>query len=135
MFAGLVMALAAGALAGAPSRAQADAPQRPPLPVGKAVFDKWCSDCHRPETGPGSMALQRKYKGQIPAVLEQRGDLAPALVTFAVRNGVSFMPSFRKTEISDGELEQLGDYLSDGKRRKHQAGPRRRILPRSGLSG
>ena len=71
------------------------------------------------------MALQRKYKGLVPAVLEQRPDLPAALVTFAVRNGVSFMPSFRKTEISDGELAQLGAYLSASRGRKHQAGRRR----------
>ena len=30
-----------------------------------------------PPQGPGSMALQRKYQGAVPAVLEQRSDLTP----------------------------------------------------------
>jgi mono/diheme cytochrome c family protein len=79
--------------------------------TGAATFDKWCSDCHRTAGGPGSLALQRKYRGALPAVLEQRNDLVPEYVTLAVRRGVSFMPSFRKTEISDAELALLASYL------------------------
>jgi hypothetical protein len=58
------------------------------------------------------VALQRKYQGSLPAVLEQRTDLAPLYVTVAVRNGVSFMPSFRKTEISDADLALVAAYLA-----------------------
>jgi mono/diheme cytochrome c family protein len=84
---------------------------RAPAGPGSATFDKWCSDCHRPAGGPGSLALQRKYRGTLPAVLEERRDLVPEYVTLAVRRGVSFMPSFRKTEISDAELALVADYL------------------------
>ena len=86
-----------------------------PLPArsaGGKIFDKWCSDCHSPATGPGSLALARKYRGTLPAVLEQRSDLPPEYVTVAVRHGVSFMPSFRKTEISDADLALLAAYLA-----------------------
>lgn len=38
--------------------------------------------------------------------------MTPDYVRYAVRKGVSFMPSFRKTEISDAELTLLADYLA-----------------------
>ncbi len=57
------------------------------------------------------MALQRKYGGSLPAILDQRKDLTPDLIAYAVRHGVSFMPSFRKTEISDAQVSELGAYL------------------------
>ena len=58
------------------------------------------------------MALERKYQGQLPAILNQRTDLSADYVSQVVRHGVSFMPSFRKTEISNTELAQLGAYLT-----------------------
>jgi hypothetical protein len=39
-------------------------------------------------------------------------DLPATYVTFMVRHGMSVMPQFRKTEISDGELAQLAGYVS-----------------------
>jgi mono/diheme cytochrome c family protein len=47
-------------------------------------------------------------------VLEERTDLTPDTVRHFVRNGVSVMPFFRKTEISDAELEALAAYLARG---------------------
>jgi mono/diheme cytochrome c family protein len=81
-------------------------------PAGGKVFDKWCSDCHSTPTGSGSMALQRKYNGNPTAIIEQRRDLSADYVKQVVRHGISFMPSFRKTEISDAEVTLLGAYLS-----------------------
>jgi mono/diheme cytochrome c family protein len=81
-------------------------------PAGEKIFDKWCGDCHATAGGPGSLALQRKYKGALPAILEQRSDLPPEYVALAVRRGVSFMPSFRKTEISDDDLALVAGYLA-----------------------
>jgi (+)-pinoresinol hydroxylase len=86
-------------------------PAEPARSAGGKIFDKWCSDCHR-AGGPGSLALQRKYRGNLPAILEQRSDLRPDYINLAVRHGVSFMPSFRKTEISDADLALLAAYLS-----------------------
>ena len=80
---------------------------------GKAVFEKWCQPCHGDGPGkPGTAALQALYKGGKPALLEQRTDLAPAIVKTFVRNGVSVMPFFRKTEISDKDLDALAAYLA-----------------------
>lgn len=60
---------------------------------------------------PGTAALAAKYSGQVPAALEERSDLTPDVVKFFVRHGVSIMPPFRKTEITDAELDALANYL------------------------
>ncbi|HET8697277.1 MAG TPA: cytochrome c [Gammaproteobacteria bacterium] len=100
--AGAALALASGALA-----------QQTAEPDGKAVFTKWCQPCHGDGPGkPGTAALQALYKGAKPALLEQRTDLAPEVTKTFVRNGVSVMPFFRKTEISDAELDALAAYLA-----------------------
>jgi mono/diheme cytochrome c family protein len=62
--------------------------------------------------GPGTQSLQRKYQGQVPAILDKRPGLPAALVEHTVRHGMSFMPPFRKTEISDAELASLATYLA-----------------------
>lgn len=82
---------------------------------GQKVYQHWCSPCHAPGAArkhPGTAALEILYRGEKPAVLEERLDLTPELVSFYVRNGVKIMPFFRKTEISDKELADLGAYLS-----------------------
>jgi (+)-pinoresinol hydroxylase len=86
----------------------------PKVQHGYQVFEKWCAPCHAPgPRHPGTQALEAKYKGtDTPAPLEERKDLTPDLVKYFVRNGVSIMPPFRKTEITDAELDDLGAYLS-----------------------
>jgi mono/diheme cytochrome c family protein len=77
------------------------------------VFAKWCAPCHSRGPGnPGTAALAVLYKNSKPAALEDRTDLTPALIKQAVRHGVNVMPQFRKTEISDADLEALSAYLS-----------------------
>lgn len=84
------------------------------LERGAAVFNNWCDACHRnaAQNAPGTQSLQFKYRGEIPAALEERRDLTPERVEFFVRNGVATMPQFRKTEISDADLVALAAYLS-----------------------
>lgn len=60
----------------------------------------------------GTEALVEHYKGSKPAVLEDRTDLTPAMVKAFVRNGVYVMPRFRRTDISDAELDVIGAYLT-----------------------
>ena len=94
---------------------------------GKAVFDKWCTPCHG-EVAPknvmfgsgalaGTSALAVKYKGKLPAVLEQRTDLAPALIKTVVRHGLYGMPITRETEVSDAELEDVVAYLTRNRKK------------------
>lgn len=83
------------------------------LEAGKRVFDKWCEPCHGGGPGrPGTAALQALYNNQKPAMLEERTDLVPEITKTFVRNGVSIMPFFRKTEITDAELDALARYLA-----------------------
>jgi mono/diheme cytochrome c family protein len=107
-------ALAAIAIASAltAARAQNNAAAPAQSDRGVAVFTYWCATCHAAGPGmPGTQALQVKYNGALPALLTQRTDLTPELIAFYVRNGVSVMPFFRKTEISDADLDALADYV------------------------
>ena len=104
-----------------------------PLPgaagEGYLVYAKWCAGCHAPPYQPadpaiaetlspvsrlplGTNLLQQRYKGSVPAALEQRTDLTTASVAYFVRHGVNAMPAFRKTEISDPDLQALSAYLT-----------------------
>ena len=83
---------------------------------GRQVYVQWCAICH--ESGPGmagTEGLMRKYKGELPALLRERTDLAPEFVEYMVRNGVASMPLFRKTEVSDDDLRDLILYLTGSK--------------------
>jgi len=76
---------------------------------GKQVYEYWCATCHG--TGlAGTVALQTKYNGSKPALLVERTDLPPAVTKAFVRKGVTIMPFFRKTEISDADLDALAAY-------------------------
>lgn len=84
---------------------------------GKAVYDHWCSHCHnagRGMTGTQGLAIKYRETG-IPAALKEREDLTPELVKTFVRQGVLSMAPFRKTEITDAQLEDLAAYLSKKK--------------------
>jgi mono/diheme cytochrome c family protein len=83
------------------------------LARGNEVFQYWCAPCHAAgPRHPGTQALEHLYKGAKPAALEQRTDLVPELTRSFVRSGVSVMPPFRKTEISDADLAALAAYLA-----------------------
>ena len=96
------------------SAATAFAQDAAAIDKGKQVFDYWCATCHGAGRGkPGTAALAAKYKGtDRPAVLDERTDLTPQSVRFFTRNGVSIMPMFRKTEVSDGDLDAIAAYLT-----------------------
>jgi (+)-pinoresinol hydroxylase len=87
---------------------------------GKAVFDGHCRTCHGAASSaasrgfyPGTYALELRYKGKLPAALEQRTDLSAERVAAVVRHGGGgFMPPLRPTELSDDELKAVAAYLS-----------------------
>ncbi|HJT89946.1 MAG TPA: cytochrome c [Bryobacteraceae bacterium] len=77
---------------------------------GREVYQKWCTPCHGAGLGkPGTAAAAAH--GIQPAVLEQRTGLTPKMIETAVRSGLSFMPRFRKTEISNADLAAIVAYL------------------------
>ena len=90
--------------------------QGKPLPPGQIVFNHWCAPCHSAGPGnPGTVALSVKYGSAKPAELERRTDLTPELVKYFVRQGFSVMAPFRKTEITDAELNDLASYMASSK--------------------
>jgi mono/diheme cytochrome c family protein len=103
------------ALAACSDTAEQTGDKRKALPGtrGEQVYVRWCAPCHsRGLEYPGTSALQAKYGGELPAVLEDRTDLDPDTIRYFVRNGVSVMPRSRKTEISDADLDELVQFLT-----------------------
>jgi mono/diheme cytochrome c family protein len=80
---------------------------------GEDVYQYWCNSCHGPEMlKPGTAALAIKYQGSVPAALADRTDMAPAFIELMVRQGISMMPFFRPTEVSNADLQALTAYLT-----------------------
>jgi mono/diheme cytochrome c family protein len=83
------------------------------LKRGNDAYQYWCATCHgRGPGNPGTTALSAKYKKALPGVLEDRTDLTTQAIRFYVRRGTSIMPFFRKTEVSDADLEAIALYLT-----------------------
>ena len=84
---------------------------------GRLLYQDWCAGCHDRGAGhPGTQSLEIKYRGTaVPAALEERTDLSPQVTAIFVRRGIALMPPFRKTEISDADLQDLAAYLAKGK--------------------
>jgi mono/diheme cytochrome c family protein len=112
----LISALIAGlaGLAASPALAAGDSAQ---VAHGRQVFTYWCATCHSAVPGengrplPGTASLMVKYKGAKPAALEDRDDLVPAYTASVIRHGSFGMPFFRKTEISDSDVNDIAAYL------------------------
>lgn len=80
---------------------------------GHNIYKYWCATCHgRGQGKPGTMALSVKYEGELPALLEHREDLPKDVLTHFIRNGISVMPSFRPTEVSDQDISDMAEYLA-----------------------
>lgn len=111
-----------------PASPRAGPPEPTPVTQGREVFERNCAACHGkgPSEGrvpllPGTFALSLKYKGELPAALEDRTDLTPELIETVVRNGIFSMPPLRKTEVSDKELKLVATYLQFSS--KHPGAP------------
>ena len=87
------------------------APAQSQTDRGRQVYQKWCTPCHGTGLGKPATAAAAAH-GAKPAVLEQRTDLTPKMIETAVRQGLSFMPRFRKTEISNADLGAIVAYLA-----------------------
>ena len=90
---------------------------------GQSVFQQRCAACHSPVPDevfgpsflppmPGTQALQARYRGALPAALEDRKDLSREFISSVVRNGLPAMPFFRPTEVSKEDLEALAAWLT-----------------------
>jgi (+)-pinoresinol hydroxylase len=93
----------------------------PLVAKGEIAYQARCHLCHgrltRAATAgfgtrmAGTEALEAKYGGRKPGVLEDRTDLTPEVVKYFVRHGSGIMPFFRKTEVSDADLDAIAAYL------------------------
>ena len=98
--------------------AAASAADGPTLAHGAQVFEQWCMPCHgRGDHFPGTVALSVKYQNKLAGALQDRTDLVPDFVKAVVRTGVAVMPFFRKTEVSDADLDALAAYLAEPKKK------------------
>jgi mono/diheme cytochrome c family protein len=89
---------------------------------GQEAYQARCNLCHgripkdaAPGFGTrmsGTEALAAKYGNKKPAVLEDRTDLTVDVVKYFVRHGSGIMPFFRKTEVSDADLDAMAAYLT-----------------------
>ena len=88
--------------------------------AGKSVFQLRCAPCHGADRGgdpahallPGTDALRIKYQGKVPTLLEQRTDLTAPVLHVFLRHGTWSMPPFRKTELSDADIDHIAAYLA-----------------------
>ena len=86
-------------------------PDESQIERGHRVYQKWCYPCHGPGADkPGTVAMEAL--GMKPSVLEERTDMTAAAIKFPVRHGIYFMPSFRKTEVTDADLDAIVAYLT-----------------------
>ena len=93
--------------------------QSPSADRGRLLFQQKCQPCHgleRSDQGhamlPGTDALRLKYRGSLPAALEQRSDLTPEAIKVFVRRGTWSMPPFRKTELSDADIADISAWIA-----------------------
>lgn len=112
----MLRALAAAALLLA--AAAASAQDSAAVERGRAKFEHSCAPCHGAGVGddgramlPGTDALRIKYRGALPALLEERTDLTVDALRLFVRRGTWSMPPFRPTEVTDREIEDIAAYL------------------------
>lgn len=78
---------------------------------GRQIYDDWCAICHA-EGEAATRYLEEVYQGVLPAVINERTNLAAELITLRVRTWAApRMPPFRKTEVSDEDLEAVIAYL------------------------
>jgi len=94
----------AGASARAADATSADASK------GHEVFKAWCQPCHS-AVGPGTYMLEKRL-GKEESRIDRRTNLTGDYIRYVVRNGLNGMLPFRQTEVTDGELKDVIDYLT-----------------------
>ena len=78
---------------------------------GEQIYQRHCQACHDPGAGhPATLLLGLKY-GADKALIKGRQDLNADYIKTIVRGGLLEMPPFRPTEISDGELELIAEFV------------------------
>lgn len=84
---------------------------------GRQVYNQQCAICHAEGIGmAGTESLRRSLMArgekELDPILANRTDLQGAVIRTFVRHGVKSMPHFRKTEVSDDDLDFIVEYLT-----------------------
>ena len=106
----LLLACAAGPLAAQEPALNAHQEQ------GRKLFQSTCIHCHGEKVW-GTFALERRL-GADRGLLEKRTDLGAPFVKSVVRNGLGSMPAYRRTELTDADVDAITAYLT----REHSKG-------------
>ena len=80
---------------------------------GQEVYLARCEYCHGlgPQKG-GTMVLQGRYQGAVPADLAERTNLTPEYIRAVVRTATPGMTPIRITEVSEQDLDAVIAYLT-----------------------
>ena len=113
------LSLATLLLMAAPHAFAADT-QSADVAKGEQVFKAWCLPCHG-KVGPGTYMLAKRL-GNEESRIDQRTDLTGDYIRYVVRNGLNGMLPFRQTEVTDGELKDVIDYLTRNNDKRGGAG-------------
>ena len=84
---------------------------------GRQLYDQNCSICHAQGVGmAGTESLRRSFaaRGETERdpILANRTDLNGTVIRTFVRYGTKSMSYFRKTEVSDEDLDLIVEYLT-----------------------
>mgnify|MGYP003346448045 FL=1 len=79
---------------------------------GQQVFERQCAACHGAGPHHAGTAKLQVVRGPDRAVLAERTDLIGDYIRIVVRRGLIEMPPWRKTELSDEDLDHLVAYLT-----------------------
>lgn len=77
---------------------------------GKMIYEARCIHCHQKQFWAGQRIRDRMGDNYVP--LDQRTDLNAAYIHQALRWGVGSMLPYRKTELSDADIDALAAYLT-----------------------
>jgi mono/diheme cytochrome c family protein len=77
---------------------------------GRTLYHGTCVHCHGQNVW-GTFTLGRRL-GADHALLEQRTDLVGPYVKTVIRAGVGSMPAYRRTELTDADVDAIVDYLT-----------------------
>ena len=77
---------------------------------GRKLFLSTCIHCHGEKVW-GTFALERRL-GPDRGLLEKRTDLVAPFVKSVVRDGLGSMPAYRRTELTDAEVDAIAAYLT-----------------------
>lgn len=93
--------------------------KRPDATGGEALYVEYCIMCH----GPNGMGTGLLGRTRPVALLEMREGLSAQYVVLAARNGIGNMPAIPRGEVSDADLQAIGEYLAAGPYPEKAGGP------------